>query len=520
MPSRACVLPCIAVLAAVFALGCNLDNPGDVPPRGLLYFPNVLALSKHESGDAARYLLVANSDFDLRYKTGTLQALSLDEVQRGIDRCRDEGDTECLIDTGEVLADEVAIGAFSTALAVSADGETVFSATRTDDQLGFTRFHPDASGDAVFDCGSGMCPQYAKSGADRASDGDDLAWPSDPVSMITGPLGDFDASIDPSAGEYVIVAHRAGDVSLFVRETGDTSSDSLRLVDTLPGLAQQLTGLALDPQSHMVHFSIESVGGLKLLARVGVVVPRDDSGDPDMANAFLYDAGVVQLDGVSPYRDTRDLTFVPPLADGSVEFSRQRALVVSRAPSALLLVDVAPQTAQSPERNDRTADVLPSRARVDRTVVVGAGASRLVTGSVGGRRLAVVSCFDSREVFVIDLRTMLTSGVVPNLSGPFDLALDEERQLAYVADFRSSVIRIIDLSPLNTAAATNQWASSPRSASRKSSRSCNDRCATRDAVRSCLPLRYSAATTRSHLSRRRGSNSRTRSTSCASSTAA
>jgi sugar lactone lactonase YvrE len=60
----------------------------------------------------------------------------------------------------------------------------------------------------------------------------------------------------------------------------------------------------------------------------------------------------------------------------------------------------------------------------------------------------VVACFDARELFVIDLITMLPRSVVPNLSGPYEIALDEQRQLLYVADFRSSVIRIVDLSPI------------------------------------------------------------------------
>jgi hypothetical protein len=38
--------------------------------------------------------------------------------------------------------------------------------------------------------------------------------------------------------------------------------------------------------------------------------------------------------------------------------------------------------------------------------------------------------------------------VVPNLSGPHALVLDDARERVYVADFRSSVVRVVDLSPL------------------------------------------------------------------------
>jgi hypothetical protein len=80
--------------------------------------------------------------------------------------------------------------------------------------------------------------------------------------------------------------------------------------------------------------------------------------------------------------------------------------------------------------------------------VVGAGASQVVTGTIDGQPLALVSCFGSRQLFVIDLTNMLVRSVVPNFSGPFSLALDAFRKRAYIADFSSSVIRIIDLAPL------------------------------------------------------------------------
>jgi hypothetical protein len=444
MPGRACVLSCFALLATVAALGCNIDNPGDEPPRGLLYFPNALALSQHASGEAPRYMLVANSDFDLRYKHGSLQALSLDRVKRAVDACR--GDSECEIDPNDVLEDEVLISAFSTALSVSSDGRHVFSATRTDDSLGTTQLNADADGDDVLTCAGGDgCPTFAARGRDRESDkAEDLEWPADPVSIITGPLSSIADGVDDGAGDYVIVAHRQGQVSLFVPD-----GNELLLADAQQGSLSQLTGLAFDPLSRLVHFTVASQGVLKVLSRMGVVVPRAADGSADVQQAFLYDAGSVQLDGVAPFRDTRDLVFVPPLEDGSVEFSRQRALVLARDPSALLLVDVTPESVPTGDSETTALDVRPFHARVDRTVVVGLGASHVVTGSVAGRRLAVVSCFDSRQLFVIDLRTMLTRGVVPNLSGPFALELDEERQLVYVADFRSSVIRVIDLSPLS-----------------------------------------------------------------------
>jgi hypothetical protein len=220
------------------------------------------------------------------------------------------------------------------------------------------------------------------------------------------------------------------------------------LTDVMGGLPVQLTQLAFDPQSKLVHFTVLNGGNSKLLARAGVIVPRKGDGSPDVDRAFLYGVSTLALEAVEGYGDTRDLAFIPPLPAAGAAFDGPRALIVSHAPSAMLVADVQQQSS-----SDASAE-LPGRGRVEGTVVVGAGASRIATGIINGRPIAVVSCFDSRELFVIDLPSMLTRGVVPNLSGPFEVVLDEARQLVYLADFRSSVIRVIDVSPVSADVST------------------------------------------------------------------
>jgi hypothetical protein len=337
---------------------------------------------------------------------------------------------------------------------VSPDGTEVFAPTRTDDSLEYIHLNADATGDHVLSCGNAgrECDQFAVRGQDELKPDQQLAWPPDPLAVITGRLSDI-ASNAPDAtgtsagdnsdipGYYAMVAHRGGEVSLFVPEGGKPDG-KLVLDGVLSGLPVQVTELAFDPQSKLVHFTILDGGANKLLARVGVVVPRDADGTPQVDRTFLYGQTPLALEAVEGFGDTRDLAFVPALPTAGAAFDAPRALVVARSPSALLVVDVA-------QSSDASNGELPGRARVERTVVVGAGASRIATGTVGGRAIAIVSCFDSRELFAIDLATMLTRGVVPNLSGPFQIVLDEERQLVYLADFRSSVIRVIDVSPVS-----------------------------------------------------------------------
>ncbi|MBK6580959.1 MAG: hypothetical protein IPG17_33360 [Sandaracinaceae bacterium] len=65
-----------------------------------------------------------------------------------------------------------------------------------------------------------------------------------------------------------------------------------------------------------------------------------------------------------------------------------------------------------------------------------------------GREFAFVSCFDSRDVYVVDLLTREVAAVMRGMSGPFEFEIDAVRERVYVADFRTSVIRVVDLAPM------------------------------------------------------------------------
>jgi hypothetical protein len=171
---------------------------------------------------------------------------------------------------------------------------------------------------------------------------------------------------------------------------------------------------------------LPSLSDKKVLARVGL----SSSGREDYPSS-LYDAGAVSLEGVSLGRNTRALA-LNPLNPGE-------ALVVSQAPNSVLWVDLA---------GTETGASLPTEAIVKHTTSVGRGATRVVTGTLGERAIVVVSCFDSRQIFILDAMTSEVLSVVHNFSGPFELGLDSARRRLYVADFRSSVVRILDLAPL------------------------------------------------------------------------
>jgi hypothetical protein len=298
-----------------------------------------------------------------------------------------------------------------------------------------------ASGDDVLDCGDGdRCDSDHQRGVNNTESQRRTELPADPVGVITGACQDLNLEDDPTTpqddvpGDYVMLAHRDGAASLFM-EVPDDPGSGVRpppeLVHVRSGLLPDVTHIAYDKRTKYVYLtSRENASDLtqpKTLARLSVAWDLED-----LRASFIYEAGTLVLDGVSVGRETRALQFVSPdsAAAGS---SAGQAMVVSRLPPALLTVDVTEET------ND------PGHATVLRTTEVGTGPSRLTLGVVDGMELAFVSSFTARQVYVIDTATGLIRSVVPNLSGPFEIALDPGRRRLYVADFSSSVIRVIRL---------------------------------------------------------------------------
>jgi DNA-binding beta-propeller fold protein YncE len=133
----------------------------------------------------------------------------------------------------------------------------------------------------------------------------------------------------------------------------------------------------------------------------------------------------VRLSGFDDGLDVRDLVL-----DG------ERLYVLSRRPQAVVSIDLA--------RAGEGGGDLP----IGRVIGLDVGASRLVAATVGTRRYLFATCYDGRTLFVIDAETGSVEDVVRGFSGPFEVVVDEVRARALVTDFRSSVVRVVDLSPL------------------------------------------------------------------------
>jgi len=429
----------LALGLAALAAGC-VRSPGLTPPANDLEFPIAAVVSPYDpsSGIGPAFLYVANSNYQLAYNAATLQTYDL---QLAVDTMRtctgDASDCQLLprgaqadstaavdpIQVDGLVVSEVRIGSYADGIAISQDGDRLYLPVRSDVDLTHVDVDP-ATG--VLSCGSTeTCDsQYTTSDQSQA-DALDIRLPTDPVAVTVGALSDL---MGPGqTGNYVVMAHRIGAMSLFV-DLDPAGGSRPIFLDVLQGLPAEMVTTTLDPDSQLV-WATTSI--YPVLARVGINLDMMSS---TAENATLFDAGGLAVTGVdtgsATAGDTRDIAFDPRPGD-------DRVYVLSRRPAALFVAH-------------RDSD--DSRLALIDLIEVGTGPSRVQVASfdVGGTEHAVafVSCFDNRSLYVLDPDRMQLLGVVTEMSGPFELQVDVARKLLYVVDFRVSVIRVVDLAPL------------------------------------------------------------------------
>jgi DNA-binding beta-propeller fold protein YncE len=471
------LLVTVAGSASAFALtpllsltACNLDNPGVSPPRGVLAYPIALGLSSAAAGAEPAFLYVVNSNFDIRYNAGSIHSYDLEAIEaavRNVDpttgkSCLEQGvpvverdagsdmsdggmsdggvelpdgydlatdygtprgvlcdgrdlngaDQCCFDDSEQFLKSEVLIDSYATGLAtrtLGTDADRLYVPLRSSNDLLFL----DARGGAL-DCGGGKR-------CERSADGEnpnapDESFPTQPAALVVGTLGQVGVT-DPARADltFVSTVHERGSVSLFV-EPSANAAPLLQDVWT-PGSAIRATSVALGPSHQALYVTASDTQNAFLL---GVRGARSAS-DRDLL--VSSNASVLALSGLSQALDLRDIevdavdpTLVYALVRGALE-----SLVFLRLDSTTV-----------------------NNARLIGATRVGAGPSKLTQATLGGRRVLLVSCYNARAIFIIDTLSRELVEVVRGLAGPFEMVVDEQRELIYVADFGASVLRVVD----------------------------------------------------------------------------
>lgn len=431
----------IAALALTGGLGCDLSNPGVPVPPADVNFP--IAIEVVAEAADARFLVVANSNYDVKYSSGTLQSWSIAAIDDAIAAA--QAATGCgladvppcgiLIEAdggAGFLTHEVRIGSQADGLEYSADRDRFYLPVRSGrGVLTWVDFRPSQG---VFECdaleSAGEIPSCSSAhrGADVAPSAEGLSLPTDPVALAVVPNDLLGPEVAPGT-VALVVPHRSGRASLFL---DDPASPRPVFTDVITDISFDISSATLDPATGFVWVTSSAV-------------VRSDSSRP--TNQLLAIAPVaaggsarlvvtqrVTLTGISDGFDTRDIVFEP---------MSTRAWVLSRRPESVLTLDfsVPPLGAGLAPIGDIFA-VASGPSRMERVTI--ASADGLTT-----KDYLVVSCYDANNVSIVDPELGLVA-TVAGLAGPFDMAFDPTTQRLFVTNFANSTIGVIDLAPLAT----------------------------------------------------------------------
>jgi len=540
----------LAALSVLLLNACYPAGDGKAPPLEELYFPTGLALdglSVSDEGDGApKYLYVANSDFDLQYRSASLISYDLDLLRQvvpkncrtsadcqdgdicdapGVDgiptddprrvpsyycvnpvttapcgRFGDRDEADLVLSPGRcksveplapqdgtdsLLVDKVGIGAFATDVLWRANPDVgamypsrLFVPVRGDSTLHWIDVR-----EGKFSCGQGGgeddgCDDQHRSGEEGSDNLYNRTQPSEPYAV--------DATSD---GAFVAITNQtSGSVSLFHNDWRVDGGPTL--VDIVDGLAFAPVAIAALPEPEFANGAQQAPGfqvAYRTAPQVDLLRVRADDADtgtpltpyirytlrragsaPINANSLGFDSRGIAIDDAQRQQDYADCdaqfgdcdVAADPTQCQAAKTPCLRAVhqpgvyVASRAPSSLLVgamttdIGYPSGTSELPSFTDSVALTFgPSRVIVGDIKVPGT-ANSLLRDSYGPyeleRRIFVV-CFDSRRIFVYDPKRRALDAIVSTGRGPYALAVDRVRGLAYLGHFTDSYLGVISL---------------------------------------------------------------------------
>lgn len=398
--------------------GCFVDISGEDPPSDELVYP--VGLTTTENDD---FLLVANSNFDLRYNAGTVIAIPLDKLD-DIRQTGGQDEDVVLSPDGEYLYvreeklidpnDTIRIGSFASDLELTPNMKRAIIPVRGGKTRAIVIVDVDESkaNGRLLNCGQNKDLQCDK--AYRVESNDRYTLPIEPYEVTS--LAIDDNSTDYSV--YGFATHLySGDVSAFSIETSNGDLDA-ELISVRHGVVPEASGIAANPVTKEIYVAGRG-NAEKYIAVMSLVT---GSNDGSLAN--------------KPFFGTTDtIEFARDIYGGSdargiaVDPDGTNAFVVTRTPEALMRFDT-----ESKSLLDLTT------LGTDPSVV------SLFYDEETDRHYAFVLCFKSNQLYVVE-PDMMQVHVRTTGAGPHAVTFDKTRKLAYIANFRESTISVIQATP-------------------------------------------------------------------------
>ncbi len=415
-------------------LGCLPDTSGVDPPHDKLIYPVGMAVVEDpgcpQDGDcglAPPYLLVANSNFDLKYNAGTLVAINLEKLNKEIVDIKNGLGDKYLSDDKkffhippEVVIDKeetIRIGSFASDLELTPRGNRAMIPVRGNREILIVDVDP-SSNSPLLDCGAGdngSCDSHHRVGSN-----DNETLPIEPyevTSLVYAGIGDIEYTLGFATHLY------GGEVSLFRVDSRSSSGVTLdaTLMDVIDGVVPGASGIAANTDRQEVYVT----GRHDATPHVAVLKVLSDDRYLDFANATNF-----SFNDISKIDIDKDIYGGTDARGIAVSGDGETAFVVTRNPEALLQVDTSTR---------RLTDITTLGA--DPSIVAMYENDNIAPAEFAQSAWAL--CFLSDQVYIVEPE-MMQVYVRSTGTGPHAIAFDKVNERAFIANFRESTISIIN----------------------------------------------------------------------------
>jgi len=383
-------------MLAALAAGC-FESEGIDPPHDRFIYPVGIAVTNN--GD---YLMVVNSNFDLRYNAGTILMVDLEKVAATDGNIDDEADV--------LVKDSVLeLGAYASDLKLTPDMSRALIPVRGESAV----LVVDISENGEIHCGEEE--DLRCDGEHRIKSTEEFDLPIEPYIVTAAEFTYLPENTTQTVTMGFITHLAGGEVSLACLDTRTPPS----LIDVLDDLPEAVSGVAVQPGTNIVFVTSRRE---PKVSRLRVVY-----GDAQFPcnRLYFYKLGSIPVAGLSSGIDSRDIAFSP---DGDYAF------VANRSPDSLVIIN----TSDSEPKN-----------QVVSVVEMGSEPSLVVphvqTEADGSERLLVyVVCYNANRIYVVDPERREKESLIITGEGPHALVFDPVRPRAYVTHFVENTIGVID----------------------------------------------------------------------------
>ena len=496
------------VIPCVLLSGCFGPGEGVEVPKGEIYFPVGLAVSRDGNADEKPdYLFVVSSDFDLQYNGGAVQSYDLDKLERSLPkRCvvdadctgededgtpslgpvcqpggmcaasRDESDSPCpqgdradadrLLFPGrcnpikptepKLQISAVKIGAFATDVLLRERPENKTAALDAPERLfvpvrGDSTLHwLDVNAKGELECGQEGASDHACNDRHRAGD-----KPEDNPRKITLNPEPFALDADARGDQIVVTNQTTGTAALFLNDAWDKDGPQLSFELASDSIPERVVGIAAVPPPAPAEADAPSsfMMTFRNSAQVRLIRFAPDSTSTDPTNAprpYLIDGGGVGIEANSVGADSRGI---------AIDDSARKAATLRCAAGDTTCTDAAALVPLDVYVANRSpSSLLIGRTQPPQeypyffqTVPLTTGPSRVVVGQVYApngqdkETRVFVACFESRRIFVYDPQRSRVETEILTGRGPHAMAVDTARKLLYVGHFTDSYVGVYSL---------------------------------------------------------------------------